>query len=57
MPGAKENGTTKRTIPSRAGRLWLMGIVVAFLMGSIAYLFWIGRDGGIRSEGCVKDFV
>jgi hypothetical protein len=50
MPETKEKRSKNRTIPSRSGRLWLMGIVVAFLVSAIAYLFWIGRDGGIRPD-------
>ncbi|HYN24257.1 MAG TPA: transposase, partial [Pyrinomonadaceae bacterium] len=48
--GTKEKKFTDRTILSRTGRLWLMVIVFASLVSAIFCLFWIGRDGAIRSE-------
>lgn len=50
MPQTKEKSSKNRTIPSRSGRLWLMGIVVTCLVVAIADLFWIGRDGRIRPD-------
>src|ERR1044072_1968534 len=50
MPKTRAKKSTTRIILSRAGRLWLMAVVVGFLVGVIACLFWIGRGEAIRSE-------
>jgi hypothetical protein len=50
MPKTRAKKSTTRIILSRAGRLWLMAVVVVFLVGAIACLFWIGRGEAIRSE-------
>jgi hypothetical protein len=41
---------TEREVSSKAGRLYLMGIVFIFFLSSLIVVLWLGRGGGISYD-------